>query len=47
VGEQAPVSRPEVEDTTSVARHVLEQNALALGAMRKRIRTGEIVQRAL
>jgi hypothetical protein len=41
-GEQAAVARPQVEDATSVARHMLEQDALSLGAARGVVGPGEI-----
>ncbi len=46
-GEQASIPRAKIEDSAGVARHVLEQDALTLGAVRQRVRTGEVAQRML
>ena len=41
-GEQATVARPEVEDATSVTRHLLDQDALSLRAVRIGVRSGQV-----
>jgi hypothetical protein len=41
-GQQTPVPGAEVEDATSIARHVLEQDTLALAPMGKLVRATEI-----
>ncbi len=41
-GEQAPVARAEVKDAPRLARHLVEQNALALGLVGKRVGVGEV-----
>lgn len=46
-GEQPPVARPEVEDATSISRHVLEQDALSLCAARIAVRPAEIALNVL
>lgn len=41
-GEQAAIARAEIEDATSVARHLFKQNALPLYTMRKLVRATEV-----
>jgi hypothetical protein len=41
-GEQTTVARPEVEDATSLARHLLDQDALSLRAARRGVRSGQV-----
>ena len=46
-GEQASITRAEVEDPPGVARHVIRQDTLTLGAVRERICSGEVAERML
>lgn len=46
-GEQAAVARPEVEDATNVARHMLEQDVLSLRATRILVGPAEITMNML
>jgi hypothetical protein len=43
--EQPPITRPEVEDASGVAGHLLEQYALSLCAVRIGVSPGEVAQR--